>query len=182
MNEIAGRVAPAVVEFLARLASESERSIVILGAARLDASLEALLKAVLQPSPGGNDELFAPERPLGSLSAKIALAYRLGVIDRDLEHVLQMIRRIRNDFAHSFGEESLSHQKQIQRLTEAIRTARQYTLWEATREALTKLKGPVAVRDFIAVMVMAITRLETYAHLVEKVSGPTATLGVKNAR
>lgn len=148
VDDIAGRVTPAVIELLTRLASESERSVVILSAARLDASLETLLKAVMHPSPGGTDDLFAPERPMGSLSAKISLAYRLGLVDRDVEHVLQMIRRIRNDFAHSFGEESLASHKQVQRITEAVRTVRQYALWSLTQQALVALRSSPAIRDF----------------------------------
>jgi hypothetical protein len=88
--------------FIAILAYEGERSLVIGGAARIDVGLERLLKAVMSRGPRGKDDnLFDPDRPLGTFSAKIKLAYRLGLLDDDVEHALQLIRKIRNDFAIS---------------------------------------------------------------------------------
>ena len=46
-----------------------------------------------------------------TFSAKIALAYRLDLVDKPVEHALQMIRRVRNDFAHSFEDASLTEQR-----------------------------------------------------------------------
>jgi hypothetical protein len=94
--------------FIEGLASESDRSAVIVGAARLDVGLERLLKKAMSHQPGGQDNLFDIDRPLGTFGAKILLAYRLGLIDRDTESILQMIRRMRNDFAHSLETASLS--------------------------------------------------------------------------
>ena len=68
--------------------------------------------------PGGSDNLFDPDRPLGTFSAKIALAYRLNLIDRDFEHALQMVRKIRNDFAHSVSKASLSESRHKSRVEE----------------------------------------------------------------
>ena len=97
-----------LVNFVGGLAGESDRSAVILGAARLNVGLERLLKKVMSHHPGGQDDLFSPDRPLGSFSAKILLAYRLGLIDRNIESLLQMIRKMRNEFAHSLETASLS--------------------------------------------------------------------------
>jgi len=68
--------------------------------------------------PGGQDNLFDPDRPLGTFSAKIALAYRLNLIDRHIEHSLQMVRKIRNDFAHSINKASLSESHHKSRVIE----------------------------------------------------------------
>jgi hypothetical protein len=97
-----------LLTFVGGLARESDRSAVILGAARLDVGLERLLKKVMAHHPGGQDDLFGPDRPLGSFSAKILLAYRLGLINRNVESLLQMIRKTRNEFAHSLETASLS--------------------------------------------------------------------------
>jgi hypothetical protein len=39
----------------------------------------------LQPQPGGNDKLFGVNAPIRDTYPKINLAYRLGIIDDDLE-------------------------------------------------------------------------------------------------
>src|SRR5437867_124895 len=87
----------AIVPFIEQLVRESERAAVVLGAARLEAALEKALSLLMQPSANGQDTLFDSDRPLGTFSAKIILAHRLGLIDNDFEHALQMIRKTRND-------------------------------------------------------------------------------------
>jgi hypothetical protein len=55
---------------------EKGRGAVLVGAARVDTALEALLKAALAP-PSSRETLFHTDRPLGSFGARIALAQRL---------------------------------------------------------------------------------------------------------
>ena len=113
--------------FVFELAEESDRSAVILGATRLDNALERLLKNSMHHYPDGKDNLFDPDRPLSSFSAKIALAYRLGLIDRNIEHALQMLRRIRNDFAHSLEKASISDGSQQNRVREMVQACRHWS-------------------------------------------------------
>ena len=105
-----------VANFVLKVAKESDRAAVIIGAARLDVGLERLLKKVMSHHPGGQDSLFDQDRPIGSFAARIALAYRLGLISDEVEHGLQMVRRIRNDFAHSIEDASLSDPSHRSRL------------------------------------------------------------------
>jgi hypothetical protein len=98
------------------LLSESERASVILAAAHLDAALEDLLRRLLVPHPGGVDPMFDGDRMLGTFSAKIGFAFRLGAIDAEFEHAIQIVRRIRNDFAHQLDQETLSTERQRARL------------------------------------------------------------------
>lgn len=107
--------------FVEGLAKEGERAAVVLGAARLDISLKHILKKLMHPPSGGSDNLFDSSHALSTFSAKIALAYRLGVIDKNFEHALQMIRKIRNAFAHSIGVASLSEAPYNGQLAELIR-------------------------------------------------------------
>lgn len=79
---------------------EKGRGAVLVGAARVDAALEALLKAALAP-PQGSETLFPTDRPLGSFGAKIALAARLSLIEPAVEQSLHNLRRVSNAFAHS---------------------------------------------------------------------------------
>ena len=62
---------------------------------------EHLLQALMAPVPSRRDGLFLPDRPLGSVGAKVALACRMGLIDAPVERALSALRKLRNAFAHS---------------------------------------------------------------------------------
>ena len=117
------------------LRDESERAVVILAAARLDVDLEKLLKHILKRHPGGTDPLFEGDRMLGTFSAKIAMAHRLGAIDDDFEHAIQMLRKIRNDFAHQLESETLSSSRQKSRLQELVRWASKSDIYQSGLKA-----------------------------------------------
>ena len=87
--------------FYNHLSQESERGSAIVGAALIDDALEEILKTFMIEPLQNKDELFNGSfAPLESLSAKIALAYRLGLISPNVRTSLDLIRKIRNDFAH----------------------------------------------------------------------------------
>ena len=89
--------------------STSDRSCVIVAAAYIDELLGFLLKGFLNsPSSEKEDkELFSGYGPLSSFSSKILLSYRLGLISNYEYKSLQIIRKIRNVFAHDISKESL---------------------------------------------------------------------------
>jgi len=149
-----------ISNFVAGLAAESERSAVVLGAARLDLALENLLKASMQHHPGGSDNLFDPDRPIGSFSAKIALAYRLGIIDGQIEHALQMVRRIRNDFAHSIENATLADSRHRDRIRELVRDAKDDSMWEVSRSWMKNQAAAERLADFCAAIAILIVILE----------------------
>jgi hypothetical protein len=91
-----------------QMLEERGRGAVLVGVARVDAALEHLLQAAMAPVPGKRDDLFLPDRPLGSLGAKVAIARRLGLIDEAIERGLHTLRKLRNDFAHSADSASLT--------------------------------------------------------------------------
>lgn len=126
---------PEEVKTVMSLIAESERAAVILAAASIDSSLEKLLKHVLHPCAGGSDSLFDGDRALGSFSAKILIAHRLGLIGNDFEHALQCLRRIRNDFAHNVNDASLSTGGHRDRLEILVRWARTNDSFEAALDA-----------------------------------------------
>ena len=68
-----------------QMLEERGRGAVLVGVARVDTALEHLLQALMAPAPNRGDGLFLPDRPLGSLGAKVALARRLGLIDAPVE-------------------------------------------------------------------------------------------------
>ena len=134
-----------VVEFISGLVAEGERALVIGGAARLELALEHLLKAITITSPKDpGDELFGPDRPLGSFSAKIDLAYRLGLSDGDAKKGLHLVRKIRNDFAHASVHVRLTESKYQDRLNEITNCVRHCSLFECMEEDL-QVRGPAIV-------------------------------------
>jgi DNA-binding MltR family transcriptional regulator len=83
-------------------AKESDRAAVILAASVADELLRGLLMARLVAVTSSNDELFdGANAPLGTLSARIEMAYRLGLISVKFARDLHLVRKIRNDFAHN---------------------------------------------------------------------------------
>jgi hypothetical protein len=134
-------------KFLLSLAKESERSAVVLGVARLDNSLEKLLKSYMHYCIGENDNLFDSDKPLSFFSSKIALAYRLGLIDGDFEHALQMARRIRNEFAHAIEVSSLKDSPNRERLYELIRAVEKDIDYPHVRELFSQIENPLLL-DF----------------------------------
>lgn len=153
--------------FVKGLAKESDRSAVILGAARLDVSLERLLKSIMSHHPGGQDNLFDPDRPLSSLSAKIALAYRLGLITNNVEHALQMVRKIRNDFAHSIEDASLADAPHKDRAAELGRAAARDRNWEDFRGTFRRSVEAESLADFCATITCLMVRLEVGVLLLQ---------------
>jgi DNA-binding MltR family transcriptional regulator len=88
--------------FDASTRTESTRAKVVLAACYLDELLGQLLRFVLKPVEDEKDPLFeGVQAPLGTFSAKIDLAYRLGLIDEKASKSLHFVRRIRNEFAHN---------------------------------------------------------------------------------
>jgi hypothetical protein len=97
--------------FKSRFASESDRAAAVLGASLLDARLEDVFRTNLATN---HDLLLGRSGPLSTFSSRINLAFALRWIDADTSHDLDIIRDIRNDFAHhldhelSFATESIA--------------------------------------------------------------------------
>jgi DNA-binding MltR family transcriptional regulator len=90
-------------EFLAfrnALTVETDRGCALFAAAYLDKALSDLLRVSLVQDQNIDDDLFKGIRPLSSFSSRIVLTYYLGKISLECRRDLDMIRKIRNDFAH----------------------------------------------------------------------------------
>ena len=83
------------------LTKESDRGCALLAASYLDYLLELLLRKKLLGSKSLKDEIFSPNGPLGLFSARIKLAYSIGLIEKKVFQDLQSIRKIRNEFGHN---------------------------------------------------------------------------------
>jgi len=159
-----------------QMMAERGRGVVLVGIARIDLALERLLKAVMAPTDESDDSLFRPERSLGSFAAKISLASRLALIDQAVAKALHALRGVRNDFAHSAGDTSLSAPNHRKRLAPACEEARTNPLWpplEAILEAQGGLDGDQ--RQFILLVTVLVAFIESCARLQQPFQ-PRATV------
>lgn len=85
---------------VASFTRQQDRGTALVAAAWVDDALEACLRAFLRRDDKALDEVFQPEGALGSFSTRIKLSFLLGLIGPTVRHDLDIIRSIRNDFAH----------------------------------------------------------------------------------
>src|SRR5258708_8675480 len=91
-------------DFFSEFMGETDRAAIVLGAAQMDALLEAILKArLIEPKK----DLFAFQGPFGTFSGKIETASVVGAIDRRFANKLHLVRNIRNACAHDVRREQL---------------------------------------------------------------------------
>ncbi|MEJ0012425.1 MAG: MltR family transcriptional regulator [Bauldia sp.] len=98
--------------FLEQLNKESPRGAVLISAGYLEEQLRRTLLAFMRDVPTAGELTDGSNAPLGTLSARIAAAFALGLIDDREHHDLNIIRKVRNEFAHSihasFDDQSIS--------------------------------------------------------------------------
>jgi hypothetical protein len=161
-----------------QMLEERGRGAVLVGVARVDAALEHLLQAVMAPASGKDEGLFLPERPLGSIGAKVALASRLGLIDSAVERALNALRKLRNAFAHSAESASLSDPVHSSRLEGIYMEARANPLWVTLETALAAQpadpQGSLdpALRNYILLITILVAFLEATAQQLRPFQPP----------
>jgi DNA-binding MltR family transcriptional regulator len=81
-----------------------DRSTIITSTGLLDdvLSLAIIHRFWVMPSDTQASQLFTGYGPLATMSAKIALGYHLGAIPKDAKHDLEIIKKMRNDYAHVY--------------------------------------------------------------------------------
>ena len=91
--------------------TENDRAIAIVGGTFLDTLLEHILFAFLPENEKDVEKLMEANQPLGNFSNKITMCYCLGLIDKVIKSDLNIVRKIRNRFAHdlyvSFEDEQI---------------------------------------------------------------------------
>ena len=78
----------------------SERTIAILGSTYLEMVLDHILLAFLPEDEKEVEKLMEYNQPLGNFSSKITMCYCLGLIEKTIKNDLNIVRKIRNKFAH----------------------------------------------------------------------------------
>lgn len=103
---------------------ETDRGAVILAASLFDIQLESLLKSFLVANSSRTDDLFeGATAPLSNFSSKIQMAFRLGLLSSKFARDLNLIRRIRNEFAHNIHGCSFEHSSVKSRVHEMSKSS-----------------------------------------------------------
>ena len=87
-----------------------ERGLVLTLAAFAEEALGELLRQFMLPGDAADALISGFNAPLGTLSARIKAAFALGLITERQQENLDRLRRIRNEFAHSWEPISFDHQ------------------------------------------------------------------------
>jgi hypothetical protein len=95
--------------FLSIFNKETDRGAALTGAAYLEERLGDILKGYLIKCQASEDLLDGFNAPLGTFSSKVAAAAALGLIEPTEFEEIQIVRRIRNEFAHRW--EGVSFEK-----------------------------------------------------------------------
>lgn len=154
---------------------DSDRSTVIVGAAWLDELLHSILKAKLLPPVSGKG-LLEGDGALGTFSARIELAYRLGLIDAQFARSLDLVRKTRNLFAHEFEAGSLNNEPHASRVRELVKPFAAYSNYATfeTRVSLYK-RHTGAAADFRVVVSILAMGLQGLALRVTRLHPTPAT-------
>ncbi|SOE81976.1 Mannitol repressor [Caballeronia arationis] len=92
-----------VHDFRATLTPESDRGCALMAAAYLDDHLKILFDHILVDDRKYRKRVLDMNGALGTFSARIDMAYLLGMIPKNAQSDLHRLRNIRNQFAHVAG-------------------------------------------------------------------------------
>jgi hypothetical protein len=125
------------------LESETDRAAAVLGVALLDNWLDRAFRQRLHRDTPRN--VFEFRGPLGDFSSRIEMAFALGWIDKDMRNDLNLLRRIRNDFAH---DDDLALKFDTPGLASRLaELAISKTIDAALQELRTQVSGPKAQEE-----------------------------------
>lgn len=93
------------------LGTTDERGLVLTLAAFAEDTLGQLILAYLRPVDQSKELVEGFNAPLGTLSARVKTGYALGLLSQPQFADLDRLRRIRNEFAHTWEECSLDSGK-----------------------------------------------------------------------
>ncbi|WPU98226.1 hypothetical protein SNE26_19570 [Mucilaginibacter sp. cycad4] len=88
--------------FITELNEESDRGASIFAATFFEVKLKEILSELLRKDEVTDNMLEGANGGLNTFSARINICYVLGYITKDEKHELNMIKNIRNKFAHNF--------------------------------------------------------------------------------
>lgn len=100
-----------VLAFRKALTKETDRGCALFATSYLDKALSDLLSCALAYDKKIENDLFCGNAPLSSFSSRIKLAFYLGKISKVERRDLDLLRKIRNEFAHHANEIDFESEK-----------------------------------------------------------------------
>ena len=119
-----------VPELSESLRLESDRGVVLVVATMVENALESHIERRLRPKVEPSDELMARSAmsPIGTFSAKINLAHRIGLISQKERLIFHQLRAIRNKCAHEVDSQTFGKDHFRSRILNLVAEAP--TLWD----------------------------------------------------
>jgi DNA-binding MltR family transcriptional regulator len=96
-----GKLVLEVIAFRKTLFTEGDRATALMASSFMEERLKDLISAFFVESCSNRQKLFQHNGPFGSFSSRIDSAYSLGLIPENVCKELHLVRRIRNEFAHT---------------------------------------------------------------------------------
>lgn len=124
-------------KFNESISKETDRGAAIVCAALIEDGLrESLLARFVQRADKEDELLNGSNAPLSSFSAKIDIAYRVGLIGMEIRSSLHLIRKVRNEFAHNSGDISFESESIHDRIRELFRINKGLldTIWRTVEQ------------------------------------------------
>ncbi|AWG83697.1 MltR family transcriptional regulator [Vibrio parahaemolyticus] len=100
-------------EFWEQLADENDRGVALSAGEMFSELLKEMLLRKLSDTKESKALIEGFNAPIGTYSARIKLAYALSYITEDEKKDLECIRKIRNEFAHSWRKVSFEDTKVV---------------------------------------------------------------------
>lgn len=98
--------------FVKELQRESDRGLPLVATSLLDELLRETLRALFCDNPSATKALDGFNAPIGTFSSRVETCHALGLIDQFEYAEVNLLRKVRNEFAHSrhgksFGDEKI---------------------------------------------------------------------------
>jgi len=137
-------------ELFEALSRESDRGLILVSASYLNDALERLLRARFsmehKKSKSMIDPLFNTFGPLSTFSSKIKISYAIDLIERWVYRDLEILRKLRNEFAHSIGPAVFDSDKVVKLTEKLVGADHAVTVMERKKPEAVKLPKKQAAK------------------------------------
>ena len=132
------------IDFRKSLIQEYDRGCALMAAAFIEDKLEKLLESYFIENEKVCKQLLKANGALATFSSKIDLTFLLGLIPKNVFNDLHILRKIRNEFAHTASEISFK-KSSIKDRTKALSTLSKKLLRDGTRAYFTRSMTTILV-------------------------------------
>ncbi len=128
-------------EMIFKLTNESDRGAVLIGTTKIEEYLkDFILKILPVTSKRYTKRLLEYPGPLSSFSSKMELLYAFRYIDHEFNTSLNVLRKLRNDAAHSDQNSNLTEKTELIEQINEFQDNMSYVISELSMNNLLKLK------------------------------------------